>query len=165
MKKILIPIIALVCGTIIGTVWFYGMKSSQSEHFEPFRMGEYTEQVAPFVEAHTGKPLIALVEGSFQDGVVRIDKQSLKPDQEYVHEFILRNAGEGVLEIKLDSTSSGCVCDDVSGGKTVTIEPGKAHPFAVKWNESKDFVGEVKLKTNDTTQPMVTLQVSGHYHD
>ncbi len=86
------------------------------------------------------------------------------------HEWTIKNDGEGVLEIRGDSTSCSCTTSDLfegsdlKTGKLVMINPGESKQVKVNYN-TKKFTGNyrqfIKVATNDPDKPVIDLVFQG----
>ncbi len=101
--------------------------------------------------APTAKPKAVVVEATFDAGVVAKGEQ-------VVHDFLIKNEGEGTLEIQ--RVEPGCGCTVAQFDKSVAPgQTGKVHAVV----ETSTFNGPISkgisVYTNDTENPRIQLTV------
>jgi hypothetical protein len=85
----------------------------------------------------------------------------LDPLEECAHEFVIRNAGQGVLRLRRGPTTCKCTMSDLRQGK---VPPGGRAVVRVSSkteNEPGPFSHGATIFTNDPTQKVVQLQIHG----
>lgn len=89
------------------------------------------------------------------------DFGTMDAKEEKKHAFVVRNEGDGLLEIENQGTSCKCAMSDFT---TRTIGPGKSTKITLTWT-AKEYFGPYEqratIHTNDPEQPKITLAVKG----
>jgi hypothetical protein len=92
----------------------------------------------------------------------------MSTQKEGKHKWVVRNRGEGDLQIWLDGSS--CVCTIAKlkeQGSKQTLVPGESTEIELEW-KTKDMVGEfgkyAAIGTNDPNRPQFKLNVHGLVH-
>ena len=123
-----------------------------SETIEPAEQEETNVAGEPAVEG--GTPKLVVPEPIYDFGTVR--------DTETVtHQFVLRNEGTGVLEIKNVRASCGCTATELEKDK---LAPGEELKVGASTNMSGRQGKQVKavtVTTNDPETPSVQLRMEG----
>lgn len=77
------------------------------------------------------------------------------------HAFTVRNAGDGELLLKPDSTTCKCTVSGVSQNR---VPPGGQAEVVLEWNSGRHhlaFQQSARIKTNDPARPTLELTVAG----
>ena len=83
------------------------------------------------------------------------------------HKWVLKNKGQGDLQIWLAGSSCMCTIAKLKQGEKATLKPEESTDIEVEW-KTKDAVGEfgknVKIGTSDPSHPEIVLGVHGMVH-
>ena len=85
----------------------------------------------------------------------------MEPDTEQKHSFMLRNAGQGELELVAGQTTCKCTFNGLDRAR---LRPGESTPINIEWHplsEDPRFRQVAPIYTNDRTQPELKLVVMG----
>lgn len=76
------------------------------------------------------------------------------------HAFVVKNAGQTPLTIKVLSTSCSCIVPELPNGQ---LKPGEQTKVELKWEAKRHgpFTQSAKLETNDPLHPTLDLTVTG----
>jgi hypothetical protein len=129
-----------------------------------YETGASTNWYLPASSNRTGPQPKLEVEGSLTH-----EFGAMSTQKEGKHKWIVRNRGEGDLELWLDGSS--CVCTIAKlkkeGAKEV-LPPGQSTEVELEW-KTKDMVGEFSknatIGTNDPSRPQFRLNVHGLVHN
>ncbi len=135
----------------------------------PFLAGDSSAGVpttlipAPTAEITESAPKVEVVEP------LKHEFGILAQESEGKHDWIFKNTGKGVLELRNLGTDCSCTIAQIgksdSQGKTMLpVAPGASEPIGLTWNTRK-FDGayrkSARIGTNDPRQPEVVLSVEG----
>ncbi|HBJ33814.1 MAG TPA: hypothetical protein DDZ51_03415 [Planctomycetaceae bacterium] len=147
-------VIGLACG------WFAHVSNFAAEsEFGPFKSAD--REIPARIEAVKREipadqmPKLEVVGGEqFDFGV-------MEPGAEGKHSFVVRNAGQGPLELEV--AGSTCKCT-VGSLKDATLEPGEQTEIDLTWitkSSGEEFGQSAILKTNDPTRGELNLVIRG----
>ena len=96
-------------------------------------------------------------------GGTEFDFGKMEYQQSDKHTFVIRNDGQGALNLSFRGYSCGqCVETDFKGG---VVQPGQSTEVVVKFHTRKPgpkFAERVEMATNDPTKQMLLLQLTGY---
>ena len=158
MKKLLIPVIAVVLGVGVGFAWHYVNLSIYEESFVPYKVGDEINQIAA-KNSDESLPKVQLnTDAEFDAGEIQLNQIG-------EHEYIIENTGRGRLLLHLISVTPGCDVPELESESEFTIGPRSKEFITLRWNatdsSSEEFVGSVIIGTNDPYNKKLDLRVKG----
>ena len=162
MKALIVIFIAAAAGLGVGLSRTYFEFANVNEDFTVFQdVMDNTKPVAvgeePMSVAEAEVPSVRLL------GPVTHVFGQMNKGETGEHEFVFKNEGTGMLEMKLTSTSCKCTLSDMKG-RSVNLAPGQKYPIKLKWkseNYSKKFRQSATIQTNDPARRTITIYVEG----
>jgi len=148
---------ALGVGAGFGmAVWRFGSLPGESE-LPPLVPGPEPPELGG---AGPGNPRVAVDAEKYDFGVMDLDA-------EMSHDFVIKNIGDGVLNLRKGQTSCRCTVSnlDTTGNlDTIDVLPGRSTKVTLTW-EGNEVLGPYRqtatIHTNDTARPRLELVVSG----
>lgn len=138
-----------------------------TQHFDPYLEDEYVTEVDKLTKNETlaeeisklslegGVPKIEVVNGALFD-FGAMNRYTRKE-----HDFIIRNDGDGRLDLQVIETSCKCI---LGKAKKEFVFPGEQTEVHLEWISNQfqdDFSQHTTLKTNDPSRPRLELRVVG----
>jgi len=154
MKPIALVLVCLLIGSATG----YGIAyrdASLPNHFGPITN---PDQAWKSVTISEDAPQ-AVVEGGPLFAFGRMELNSVGK-----HTFVVRNEGQGTLELTMEGTTCKCTMADLKEGDTLEVPPGESTDIKLEWRPksySEDFAQTARIATNDPRNSMLELRISG----
>ena len=159
IKYFLCLLSTLVAGAAAGWVTNHYRYGYREPEFGPITIdGKVT--AANAIENYraslpTGLAKVQLVGGAKHDFGV------MEPGEEGEHAFAIKNVGEEPLKLRIGATSCKCTLGSLD---KESLLPGEQTEVKLSWTvktESGEFSQTAQLHTNDPTEPVISLAVSG----
>jgi hypothetical protein len=150
MRILSIMLIAAVVGGAVGGALAYVEVRSDSNGMAALS----DETPASELEPQGKFPRVVVDEPHFNFG-------SMERGREKSHEFVIRNAGDAPLRLRVGQTSCKCTLSEVDSS---AIEPGESTRVKLEWTakvERGPFRQTAMIHTNDPQQPEIELQIDG----
>ncbi|MDA0833702.1 MAG: DUF1573 domain-containing protein [Planctomycetota bacterium] len=131
-----------------------GADGHDHDHDHDADEGDRTEEDSPDLSESGPYPKVQTEQASFNFGV-------MEPETDGEHLFTIRNDGEAALILRRGKSTCQCTRFDILKSE---IAPGETGDILVKWkpkNADRNFEQSLQVKTNDPTQTLVKLTVSG----
>jgi hypothetical protein len=101
------------------------------------------------------------------EGTLTHEFGSMSTQKTGTRKWVVKNKGEGDLEIFLAGSNCMCTVAKLKDGNKETVKPGGSTEIEVEW-KTKDQIGEfaknVTIGTNDSLRPEFRLNVHGRVH-
>jgi hypothetical protein len=149
MRILTIILIAALVGSAIGGAVGYVEATSDRDTLAALS-GEPAASPVPLGK----QPKVDVPEPNFNFG-------QMERGREKSHEFVIRNAGDAPLTLRVGPTSCKCTLSEVKNG---TLQPGESTHARLEWSAKTDR-GPLRvtatIHTNDPQQPDVVLTIDG----
>ena len=158
MRELLAVVICAVVG--VGLAWGRYAMSVRGEvndfsYEKTIGLDKDVAVAAQVAAANAKQPEVEVVDGAIYN-FGSMDKGETRS-----HRFVIRNVGEGVLRLKLLSTSCKCT---LSKFNEATVQPGESIDVDLEW-KSQDYLDSFSqnatLQTNDPDHRNLELRVMG----
>jgi hypothetical protein len=106
------------------------------------------------------KPKMVFVEG----GDLTYDFGTMPQNAEGKHTWMVKNEGEGPLELRMESSTCSCTIAKFKNGEKAVIKPGETEPIDLEFETRQNngnYAKGAKIATNDPDKPLFDLQVKG----
>ncbi|PQO26937.1 hypothetical protein C5Y96_19350 [Blastopirellula marina] len=152
------PIALLLVCLLIGSAAGYGIAyrdASLPNHFGPITDPDQSWKSIPISDDAPQ----AVVEGGTVFVFGRMELNSVGK-----HTFIVRNEGQGVLELTMEGTTCKCTMADLKEGDKLEVAPGESTEIKLEWRPKsyqEDFAQTARIATNDPRNSLLELRITG----
>ncbi len=153
MRDVILVTIALAIGAALGTGQYLSATSGERNVFQVTKLQEKLPQVETTPDGKHGR--VEVVNDSLHDF------GSMDKGEEGSHTFVIRNAGDGDLQLKLLDTSCKCT---LAKFDHAVLKPGEEKEVTLEWKTvdySETFSQNARIQTNDPTKRQLELRVIG----
>lgn len=180
MKSFLLALTAALVGTTAGvsySLWRFGLPSA-GDPYDLSVLQHIAVDGLPPLPALGGTPRL---EARIKDGAELQAARDDRPNELVVDfgvmpqmasnqaEFIFRNNGDGVLELRKGDSSCKCMIGQFSGAKSsdsarMQLNPGEETVITLAWKtegQEGPFRHRAEIRSNDPARPIVNLVVNG----
>lgn len=154
MKPIALLLVCLLIGSAAGFGFAY-RDASLPNHFGPVTD---PDQSWKEVQISEDAPKVE-VEGGTVYAFGRMELNSVGK-----HTFIVKNVGQGTLELTMEGTTCKCTMADLKEGDTLSVAPGESTEIKLEWRPKayqEDFAQTARIATNDPRLSMLELRITG----
>jgi hypothetical protein len=106
------------------------------------------------------QPKLVFVEG----GELTYEFGTMPQRAEGKHTWVVKNEGEGDLELKMESSTCSCTLAKFKNGEKAIIKPGQSDTIDLEFETRENngtYIKGAKIATNDPEMPLFDLQVKG----
>jgi len=153
MREVILLAVALMIGTAIGAGQYLAATSGERNEFQVAKLVDQVPGVEEEIDGKRGKLEVT-------NGVLH-NFGSMDKGETRSHTFILKNVGDGSLQLKLLDTSCKCTLADFD---YAVLEPGEEKEVTLEWSSIdyvESFSQNARIQTNDIERRQLELKVIG----